>query len=160
LANRLHVNTRAATIAQQLTFRSGEPYRRRRLEESERLLRTNRYLYDVAVCPVAYDGEAVTIQGRTRDVWTLRAGVNFARAGGSNRTKVQVIEDNVLGSGKTLGVERTSSVDRTTALVRLTDPHVAGSRVFADAEYSKNSDGRAFFAVVERPFFELDARWA
>ncbi len=160
LANRLHRVTRPHTVAEQLTFREGDVYQRRRLDESERVLRVNRYFYDVAICPVAYDGERVAVEVRTRDVWTLRVGASFARAGGSNRTKLQIIEDNVLGSGTSVAIERTSNVDRTTSLLRYTDAHVGGSRVYLDGEYSKNSDGREIVGILERPFFELDARWA
>ena len=44
LANALHINSRAATIAAQLLFRSGDLFDRRVLDESERLLRGQRYL--------------------------------------------------------------------------------------------------------------------
>ncbi|HYM36317.1 MAG TPA: hypothetical protein VET48_13025, partial [Steroidobacteraceae bacterium] len=46
LANRLHIKTRAATIQQQLLFKSGDVFVERLLRESERVLRSNRYLFD------------------------------------------------------------------------------------------------------------------
>ena len=48
-ANRLHLNTRDSVIRQQLLFRSGDRYSARLLAESERILRTARYLYDASV---------------------------------------------------------------------------------------------------------------
>ena len=53
LLNTLHINTRASVIRRQLLFRSGDRVSRQRIEETERLLRANSYLYDVSVRPVA-----------------------------------------------------------------------------------------------------------
>jgi len=40
-ANKLHIETREDTIRDQLLFKSGEPYRARVVDETERLLRAN-----------------------------------------------------------------------------------------------------------------------
>src|SRR3990172_3961050 len=45
LANRLHIRTKPHVISHQLLFRPGDRYDRRLLDESERILRSNRYLY-------------------------------------------------------------------------------------------------------------------
>jgi hypothetical protein len=46
-ANRLHIRTRPGVIERALLFRSDEPLSVRLLDETERLLRSERYLYDV-----------------------------------------------------------------------------------------------------------------
>ena len=53
LANRLHLNTKRTTVLQQLLFKPGERYVPRLIEESERILRGNRYLYDAKIIPLA-----------------------------------------------------------------------------------------------------------
>src|SRR5210317_176049 len=48
-ANRFHIVTRDSTIRQQLLFQPGDAYDKRVLEESERILRRNKYLYDAHI---------------------------------------------------------------------------------------------------------------
>ncbi len=45
-ANKLHINTRQPVIRNQLLFKTGEPYVQRVVQETERILRANDYLYD------------------------------------------------------------------------------------------------------------------
>src|SRR5262245_50704568 len=48
LVNRLHVTTRPQTLESQLLFASGSLYSGHALAESERILRSTRYLYDAS----------------------------------------------------------------------------------------------------------------
>ena len=74
LANKLHIRTQPQVIRQQLLFKSGDPYSQRLLDESARILRSARYLYDASVRPVAFKDGRVDIAVTTRDVWTLNPG--------------------------------------------------------------------------------------
>jgi outer membrane protein assembly factor BamA len=160
LANKLHRTTRESVILNQLLFRSGDRYSKRLLEESERLLRQDRYLYDVEIRPVRYAGNRVDLEVVTRDVWTLNAGVNLGRSGGVSSTGFQIQDTNLLGTGKSLTLAHSSNVDRTTSLFRYDDPAVLGSRVRFGFGYSDNSDGSLRQLEVGRPFYSLDARWS
>ena len=64
--NRLHVTTRESTIRAQLLFASGDRYSRRVLDESERALRSQRYLREPAIQPVAWH-DGVPAMGFTCD---------------------------------------------------------------------------------------------
>ncbi|HEU4600837.1 MAG TPA: hypothetical protein VFS24_02660, partial [Steroidobacteraceae bacterium] len=46
LANKLHYKTRSDVIRRQLLFHPGDMFSQRALDESERILRSQRYLYD------------------------------------------------------------------------------------------------------------------
>src|SRR5258708_9350006 len=102
LANRLHPKTRAHIIRSQLLFHSGERFQRRRLDESERILRAQSYFYDAWIRAVRYHDGQVDLRVTTRDVWTLNPGFNFGRSGGKKTTGVQLQEINLLGSGAPL----------------------------------------------------------
>ncbi|HSF77574.1 MAG TPA: hypothetical protein VLA38_03065, partial [Steroidobacteraceae bacterium] len=54
-ANALHYKTRGHAAATQLTFRSGDKLSAQQMAESERVLRTRRYLYDAVVRVARYD---------------------------------------------------------------------------------------------------------
>ena len=160
LANRLHRTTREEVIERQLLFKPGDRYSRHALDESERLLRQNRYLYDVKIRPVRYGDGRVDLEVLTRDVWTLNAGVGLGRSGGTNTTHLQLQDTNVLGTGKSLTVERQGNVDRTTSLFRYDDPAILGSRARAGIQYESNSDGNFQSLEIGRPFYSLDTRWS
>ncbi len=160
LANKLHRNTRESVIRDQLLIHSGDRFSRRLLEESERLLRKNRYLYDAEIRAVRYDGNRVDLEVVTRDVWTLNVGANVGRSGGVSSTGFQLQDTNLLGTGKSLTLQQSSNVDRTSALLRYDDPAVLGSRVKLGLQYSDNSDGRLRELDLGRPFYSLDSRWS
>jgi outer membrane protein assembly factor BamA len=160
LANKLHRTTRESVILDQLLFHSGDPYSRRLLEESERILRKDRYLYDADIRPVRYDGNRVDVEVVTRDVWTLNVGVNLGRSGGVSSSGFQLQDTNLLGTGKSVTLQRSSNVDRTSTVFQYADAAVLGSRVRLDAGYSDNSDGSLRHLLLGRPFYSLDTRWS
>lgn len=160
LANRLHVSTRSATIRDQLLFRSGEAYRGRLLEESERILRGTRYLQEASIRPVAYHDGLVDIEVVTNDVWTLNPGVSFGREGGKNSSGFKLEDLNLLGLGTQVSIGRSSSVDRTSTTLRYLDQQFLGTWWTLGAEHSDNSDGRTEELRLEQPFYALDTRHA
>jgi hypothetical protein len=158
--NRLHRKTRDGVLEHQLLFHPGERYSRDRLQETERLLRRDGYLFDAEICPIRYADHRVDVMVITRDVWTLKAGVSFGRSGGENHTSYQVEDSNFLGTGRELTFKYTTDVDRSTSLLRFTDEHLFGSWTQLGVRYAESSDGFLRGVKVERPFYALNARWA
>ena len=158
--NRLHRKTREHVIRRALLFQSGDPFSSRQIEESARNLRDTQYLYDAEVRPLRYEDGRVDVEVRTRDVWSLQAGVSFGRSGGENTTRFGLEDKNFLGLGQSLTFKHTSDVDRTSSLFRFLDPNLFGRRMNIEVNYSDNSDGQLRRLVVERPFFSLNSRWA
>ncbi len=160
LANWLHIRTRPSVIQRSLLFRSGERVSLRLIEESERLLRNTRYLYDVSIRPAAVRDGVVDIEVRTRDTWTLEPGGSFSRGGGSNSTGLSVKEQNLFGTGVAVGVSRSSSVDRSGNEFEIAHNQLFGNWTTFDYRTATNSDGYAHSFSLARPFYALDTRWA
>ena len=160
LANKLHIQTRPASISQQILFKTGEPYVGQKLDESERLLRTRRYLLDARVYPVAYHDGRVDIKVHTRDVWTLHPGISFGRSGGTNSTGIKIEETNLFGYGKQFSLNYNSNVDRKSTVLDYRDPQLLGSRWALSTQLANNSDGRRKALAIEQPFYSLDTRWS
>jgi outer membrane protein assembly factor BamA len=160
LANRLHRTTREDVVASQLLVRPGDRYSRRAIEESERLLRANRYLSDAHIEPRENPDGTVDLEVVARDVWTLNAGLAIGRKGGVNSTRVQVQDTNLLGWGKNLTLQRSNDVDRTSTLLRAEDPALFGSRFQMGVGYADNSDGSQRQFEISRPFYSLDTHWS
>jgi hypothetical protein len=160
VANGIHIKTHERVIRQQLLFKSGERYSQRTLDESERILRSARYLYDASVRPISYHDGVVDIAVTTRDVWTLNPGLSFGRRGGTNTFGFEIEELNILGTGTSISASHKSSVDRDPDALEYKNPHLAGSWVSLMAKYANNSDGSTRGLSLERPFYSLDTPYA
>ena len=159
-ANRLHINTRESTLVDRLLFKEGDVYQGRLLEESERLLRDTRYLYDAAVRPVRYADGVVDVEVVTRDVWTLNPGVSFGRKGGKSTSGIEIEELNLLGRGSQINVKQSNEVDRDITSARFVDRQLGSTWWALEAEYSDFSDGGAKRFSLEQPFYALDTHRA
>lgn len=158
-ANKLHIITRDRVIEQQLLFESGEPFSKRLVEETERILRSNSYFYDAWITPLQREDGTVDLEVRTRDVWTLKPGLALSRSGGENRSLIKLEELNLLGLGQQLLVARGEDVDRETTFFTFRDKNLGSSWTQLKLQYADSSDGHWNEASVIRPFYSLDARW-
>ena len=159
-ANKLHINTRQPVIRNQLLFKAGEPYVDRVVQETERILRANDYLYDAWIRPIAYDGKTVDLEVRTRDTWTLNPGINFSRQGGENSGSIELEEKNLLGNGQKLSFGWSNDVDREAVNFEFFDPHFRSTWTRLGILYSDADDGDTKALRVDRPFYSLDTRRA
>jgi hypothetical protein len=157
-ANRLHVVTRDGVIRRQVLFEPGDPYSGRLLEETERIVRGNRFIYDARVEPIRYEDGAVDVKVTTQDVWSLTPDVSFSRSGGENRTALGIEETNLLGTGQLLRLKWIDSVDRTSTQFDFEDKNLGSSWISMFLRIADNSDGETQFLSIVRPFYALDTR--
>jgi hemolysin activation/secretion protein len=160
LANRWHIMTRDAVIEQQLLFRTGDRFSERVVEESERLLRINDYLFDAKITPIRYEDGVADIRVWTRDLWTLNPGLSVSRSGGENRTQAKLSENNLLGLGVVLRVTYRDNVDRNSTSFEYFDRNLGDSWTSARFAYADSSDGGTTHINLTRPFYALDSRWS
>lgn len=157
-ANTLHIRTRPNVIRRQLLFKEGEAYSARKIEESERILRSNKYIGDATIETVRYEDGIVDLNVKTRDVWTLSAGSSFGRHGGTNTGGLSVEEDNLLGTGTSVTARYKSTYDRDVKAISFENQHLGGSLYEAAVSYADNSDGYRRYLRFGQPFFSLDSR--
>ena len=160
VANTLHIATRSDAVRAQLLFKSGDPFDRRVLDETERNLRSLRYLNDAEIDPIRYNEDGtVDVVVRVHDVWTLVPSFSFSRKGGTNSSEFDIEDSNLLGLGKEISVETSSDVDRDTWRLLYGDPNLFGSRWRLGLAYFDSSDGGEKTIKLSRPFYSLDSRW-
>src|SRR6266446_6379231 len=126
-ANALHIRTRPGVIERALLFKTGDPLSVRLIDETERVLRSNQYLYDVQFRPVAYHDGVVDIEVATRDTWSLDPGVSAGRSGGVNSGGIHLNEYNLLGTGTAVSIGRSKNVDRSSNEFKFTNSHAFGT---------------------------------
>ena len=159
-ANALHIRTQPHVVRRLLLFHSGEPVSARVIEETERLLRGERYLYDVALRPVAVHDGVVDIEVETHDTWSLDINASATRAGGTNTSSIGISEYNLLGTGMAVSYARSNEVDRSGNEFFVSDEHAFDGWTNVSLSVANNSDGRRDAISAVRPFYALDTRWA
>lgn len=160
LANRLHIPTRPAVIERALLFKPGQRVSAQAIEETERLLRANNFLYDVQIRALAVHDGVVDIEVLTRDTWSLDPGISASRQGGVNTSGIRLAEYNLLGTGVSLRLGRSRDVDRTSREFALENPRAFGTWASLRLAHRTSSDGGSDSISFVRPFYRLDARWA
>ncbi|MEO8383762.1 MAG: hypothetical protein ABI583_00860 [Betaproteobacteria bacterium] len=159
-ANKLHLVTRPSVIEQSLLFKRGERVSVQKIDETERLLRNNRFIYDVEIRPVANPDGSVDIEVNTRDTWTIDLVGNLSRSGGNNKTSFGLKEYNLLGTGLRVGFSKVADEDRRGTEFEVAYPLAFDGRTNIAYSQGQFNDGRRRSATVVRPFFSLDTRWA
>jgi len=159
-ANSLHIQTRPSVIRRALLFKPGDVVSVRVIEETERILRSNNYLYDVKFRPIAYHDGVVDIEVMTRDTWSIDFGLRASRSGGANTGGFEITDRNLLGTGTTLSLGHSKTVERSGNVFEFANDRAFGTLTSVKYSHATNSDGRSDAAAVVRPFYALDARWA
>jgi hypothetical protein len=160
LVNALHIRTRPVVIERLLLFKPGDRVSLRVIDETERLLRANRFLYDVDIRPAAYRDGVVDIDVVTRDTWTLDLSGQYSRSGGSNSSRFGLKDYNFLGSALRLGISHTSSADRRGYEYEISYPQTFDGWTNLGYLQGVYDDGSRKMATLSRPFYALDTRWA
>lgn len=158
MANKIHIKTKPKTIKQQLLFKTGDSFSPQKLAETERYLRTQKYIKDAQVSPSQLCGQQVTVTIITRDNWTLTPGLNFGRSGGNNKLGIQLQEQNIFGRGKDIILRYTKESERHKTKLSYRDHHLLGSRHKLILDLLNNSDGKGYKFNLSLPFYQTDSK--
>lgn len=166
--NRLHINTHDSVIENDLLFSEGDKYNADLLAQSERILRTRRYLNRAEITTEPSTDNAgedkacnppVKVNVDVYEVWTLVPELTYSHTGGNNSYGVGLRDSNFLGLGKTVNLIHTSNSQRTGNLLSYYDPNIGWADSTLALGYANNSDGTERQINVERPFVAIDTGW-
>jgi outer membrane protein assembly factor BamA len=160
-ANALHIRTRPDVVRRALLFKPGDPLSVRVIEETERLLRDNPYLYDVAIRPVqVHEDGVVDLEVVTRDTWSLKPDVSYGREGGVDTGSISIEERNLLGTGISVSIGRVKEIDYSGTEFTVSDRHAFGGWTQVNYAYSDLDTGHRNALSVAQPFYALDTKEA
>ena len=159
-ANASHMQTREGVIRRLVLLKPGQPVTVNLIEETERVLRSVSYLYDVQLRPLAYADGVVDIEVETRDTWTLDPGFSASRTGGTNASSINIREFNLLGTGIGVSYGYAKNVDRSSNEFQILNEHAFDGWTSLRYTLANNSDGRKQAFGVAHPFYALDTPWA
>jgi hypothetical protein len=159
-ADRLHVETRRAVVAQFLLFHEGDVFSAARLAETERNLRALPFLKSATVAAGAPHDGVVDVTVITQDAWSIAPETSAGNRGGASTIGASISETNLLGWGKELSIGWDKGVDRTRLALEYNDRAFFAPYWNAHFAYSHNSDGYDHRFNVRRPFYSFATPWS
>ncbi|MFT7491090.1 MAG: hypothetical protein ACI80S_000672 [Pseudohongiellaceae bacterium] len=160
LANRLHIDTDSRVISNDLLFAEGDRLSHQKLLESERILRSRRYLNNVKVSNKELADGSTEVDIDVNEVWTLFPTLSYSRSGGNTEYSFGVKDSNFLGSGRSINLFREQNADRTGDSFEFQDTNTGWYQTNASLTYTNNDDGsKQKFALI-KPFFSLSTNTA
>lgn len=159
--NRIHVKTKVLAIKNLLLIKRNKPLDSLLVKESERLIRSQRYIRQVIITaePVAANSDSVDVYIRALDSWSIIPKGSIS----TSRTNLEITERNFLGTGHEISnrfINRNEDGKNAYRMI-YTVPNIMNtfikSRVFYEQDLENNySKG----VSIERPFFSPFTRWA
>ena len=159
-ANALHIRTREWVIRRELLFGTGSCYDAYMLEQTERLLRGYSFLSQVDVFGTRQPDGTWHVIVNTRDEWSTRLDLRVGTDDGFGFEGVRLVEDNLLGSGQSLGAfyyERDVTRDYGISYFA---PQFFGTRWDLTSEIGRTRAGTLVHQEVAYPFVGEVSRWA
>ncbi|MCO6429526.1 MAG: hypothetical protein J5J00_01605 [Deltaproteobacteria bacterium] len=158
-ANALKINTKDEVVRRELLFKEGDQFDEFVLDESERNLRSLRYLRQIAIVP-KQDGDMVDILVDVQDTWTLIPQLGFSSGTGRKKTSVGVLESNLLGYGKRLELAYSEDDSREQVEGVWEDNRLFGTKTDFTAGLFDRNDGEIALVSVKKPFRSLVEEYA
>lgn len=158
--NRIHVKSSRLTIKNLLLIRKNRPLDSLLVKESERLIRSQRYIRAVDIT-TKYAGtgtDSVDIDIRVLDSWSLIPNAS----GSTSKTTFELTERNFLGTGHELDNTYRQRFDngRSAVSTRYTIPNILNTYIRTSLAYrvdERSNYSKSF--TVDRPFFSPFAKW-
>lgn len=159
--NNIHLKTKQMTIRNLLLFKKGKPLDSLLVEESERLIRTQRYVRRVAIrpMPIRASSDSVDIEIRVLDSWSLIPNGSVS----SSRTSFELTERNFFGLGHEFRNEFDHNLtdNERAYLGRYTIPNIMNTYISASGTYQVTMEENTLKSFgLERQFFSAYTRWA
>lgn len=159
--NNLHIKTRRITIINLMLIHKNQPFNSLLVKESERLIRSQKYVHDVTfyVVSTGTKPDSVDIFIRELDVWSIIPKGSISTSG----SNIDLTDNNFIGTGHSLqtAFSRDFTDNISTLNTKYYIPNIRNSHVNSTLKY--DLDGYRNFkrsASVDRPFFSPLAKWA
>lgn len=167
--NAFHRTSREHVIKRELLLREGQPYRKVLLDESARNLRALPPLSVVTYAPIqAKDPRKVRILLVTKDVWSLRGGVEMSYSqGGLEKMTVVPSEINAAGLHHMVGLRYEGLPQSYQLGARYAVPRIMGTRYYGEVEWNllfnrSRGDTEGYYGLfsIGAPLFSSTTPWA
>lgn len=159
--NKIHTVTQESVIRNELLFKEGDPYDKRIIEETTRILRKRSILTDVYIKadPVPLN-KTVDVTVHTRDQWSLIIGGTFGGTDENATTGLDFGEKNLAGFGQSVNYSLRHNNSGYTHSIGYTDPNFMGTRYAIRLGYDVVPNENVYKGIVEQPFYAITTKKA
>ncbi|AWH86747.1 hypothetical protein HYN59_17250 [Flavobacterium album] len=159
--NGVHIKTKALTIKNLLLIKRNQPLDSLLVQESERLIRRQRYVRRVVIRPVPVPGskDSVDVEIKVLDSWSLIPNGSAS----TSSTSLELTERNFYGLGHEFrnDFSKQFSSGQTDYLARYTIPNIMNTYITTTINYQIwKSDNSLKSVGVDRSFFSAYTKWA
>ncbi|MDP4195918.1 MAG: ShlB/FhaC/HecB family hemolysin secretion/activation protein [Bacteroidota bacterium] len=161
--NSLHVNTKDWIIKDRLIFSEGQIFIPYYIQESERIIRLNPYIYDVRIVPqkIQNNPDSVDIVVYVQDVWSINGSAAYSKA--DNSGSVSFNDINFLGYGNEIkgGLKFSNSLTHGWDWDgSYTFNNIQKTFVSAKLYYASDMNRQQYGLMIGRDFFSPIINWA
>jgi hypothetical protein len=159
--NKMHIKTQRITIRDLLLFHKYERFNSFLVKESERLIRSQKFVHEVAfnVFSSAAKSDSVDIYIRELDIWTIIPDGSISTSG----IKIGLTENNFVGTGHQFqnNYAKNFSTGINSFITNYYIPNIRNTYINSTLHYG--TDGYKNYNksfAVDRPFYSALAKWA
>jgi hypothetical protein len=162
--NKLHIDTREATLRRRLPFRKGDTVSIDGLREVEKHLRGEEFLADAIIEVQRLPDSTLAVKVTTYDQWSTVLGVSVGRKGGEWVGWLGPVESNLFGTGQRLGFFVSHDIDRNSQWLDYSNTAFTQRRLRLLAQYAliteKNSPaGYSYAFSLANPLRTREQKW-
>jgi hypothetical protein len=157
--NSIHLKTKEFTIRNLLLFKKNEACDSLLLKESERLIRSQRYVREVVVAPISLgaSNDSIDVKIRVLDSWSLIPNGSYS----SNQSSLKLSERNILGFGHQISgnLQNKFGSKEQAVFASYSINNIKNSFIRLDVSYASefNKNSRRSFNL-SRPFYSVFAK--
>lgn len=159
VGNKLHIDTREATIRRRLPFRAGDTVTIDGLLEAEKHLRGEEFLADAIIEVKRLPDSTLAVKVTTYDQWSTVLGVSVGRKGGEWVGWFGPVESNLLGTGQRLGFFVSHDIERDSRWLDYSNTAFTPLRLRVLAQYAWLSDGHSYAFSLVNPLRSREQKW-
>ncbi|MHC5202571.1 hypothetical protein [Myroides sp. LJL119] len=157
--NRMHLKTKKFTIRNFLLFEPGDKFDSLMIKESERLLRSQRYVRRVLIYPIATNSvDSVDVVVRELDYWTIYPNGSLS----TSSMRIRLTDRNFAGLGHEFSVQyrRRIDQDKQGYYFNYYVNNIQKTFIRANILYDSDVWGNyQKYALIDRPFYSPYAKW-
>ncbi|MQP25814.1 hypothetical protein GFJ94_12140 [Flavobacterium sp. LMO8] len=159
IGNTIHIKTKEIAIRNMMLFQKYDSLDSKLLHDSERLIRSQRYVREVTIVPVAIptSKDSVDIKVRVLDSWTLIPNGSLS----STESSVKLTERNILGFGHLISgnIKNRFDTNERATFAQYTISNIKNTYIRLDFDYANefNNDSkrslninRSFYSVITK----------
>lgn len=159
--NNFHLKTKKFTIKNFLLFKEGQRFDSLKVRESERLIRTQRFVRRVSVypIPVGTSNDTIDVLIRELDSWSIYPTGSIS----TSKARLKLVDRNFGGFGHDVTAQFTTNYKEKTQgyYLNYRINNIQNTFIRSNFLYNKDLDGNYLKSIAfDRPFFSPYAKWA